>query len=54
MFLHGLEALHIDVQALKFVAHVLVENPDHGEHACVSDPTMHLIKLSLCKLIIKV
>ena len=43
MFLHGLEALHIDVQALKFVTHVLVENPDHHEHACVSDSTMHLI-----------
>ena len=53
MFLHGLEALHIDVQALKFVAHVLVENPDHHEHACVSDSAMHLIKLGFRKLIIE-
>ena len=53
MFLYSLEALHIDVQALEFVSHMLVENPDHREHACVSDSAMHLIKLSLCKLIIE-
>ena len=53
MFLHGFEALHIDVQALNFVAHVLVENPDHSEHACVSNTATHLIKLGFCKLIIE-
>ena len=53
MFLHCLNALHIDVQALKFVTHVLIKDPDHGEHACVSNSTMHLVKLRLRKLIIE-
>ena len=53
MLFHGAEALHVDVQTLEFVAHVLIENPDHGEHACVIDSTVHLIKLSLRKIIVE-